>query len=72
MHVSEQRASVSPVEAADLLNVTHETIRSYWRRGLIEGYRTSPAKGAHLKLYRDSIEEFDRKRRSQPLPDKIS
>lgn len=64
------RPTLTTTQAGRLLDCTEDTVRVYWRKGLIEGYRTIPGPHGRLRLYRDSVEEFDRKRKSQPLPDK--
>ncbi len=66
----ENRPTIGSSEAGRMLGVTHETVRAYWERGLIDGYLTIPAKHGRLRLYRDSVEEYDRQRKSRPLPDK--
>jgi excisionase family DNA binding protein len=55
-------------QAATALGLSIDTIKRLWERGLIEGYLTSPIKGGRLRLYRDSVEEFDRQRKSRPTP----
>jgi len=60
------RPTISTFEAGRLLSVSHDTVRNYWHRGLIEGYVSTSMKGGRLRLYRDSVEEFDRQRKSRP------
>lgn len=64
------RPTVSTFEAAQMLDVSHDTIKNYWKRGFITGYLTLPTKGGRLRLYRDSVEEFDRQRKSRSPSDK--
>lgn len=67
MLLENRRPTLSTTEAGDLLGVTQDTIKRYWLKGLIEGYLTIPEKHGRLRLYRDSIEAFDRKRKSSPV-----
>ena len=60
------RPTISSTEAAKILGVTDDTIRAWFDRGLIEGYKTSPLRRGRLRLYRDAVEEFDRQRKSRP------
>lgn len=66
MLLDECRPTLSTTQAGLILGVKHETVRAYWERGLIEGYLTIPDKHGRLRLYRDSVEEYDRKRKSSP------
>jgi predicted site-specific integrase-resolvase len=56
---------MTTTEAGRYLGVTQDTVRNYWERGLIEGYLTIPVKHGRLKVYRESVEEFDRQRKNQ-------
>lgn len=62
----EDRPTVSPKEAGKMLGVSHDTVKNYWKRGWIEGYQTFPGLRGRVRLYRDSIEAFDKMRKSQP------
>lgn len=62
--VTELRPTLTTTKAGQLLEVTHETVRRYWEQGWIEGYLMTPGKHGRLRLYLDSVEAFDRKRKS--------
>jgi predicted site-specific integrase-resolvase len=66
MPLDGSRPTLSTTQAGLILGVKHETVKQYWQRGLIEGYLTIPGKHGRLRLYRDSVEEYDRKRKSSP------
>jgi len=64
--VTEERPTISPAEAGRMLGVSHETAKTYWRKGFIEGYLMTPGPHGRLRIYRDSVETFDKMRKSQP------
>lgn len=68
--MDEARPTISTTEAGRMLDVTHDTIRAWWKRGLIEGYLSTPGPHGRLRLYRDSVEAYDRQRKSRPSVDK--
>jgi hypothetical protein len=39
--------------------------------GVIAGYRKTPSARGRIRLYRDSVEQFDRQRKSQAPPRKL-
>ena len=57
---------MTTVQAGDYLDCDHQTVVRLWTLGHIEGYKTSPGKHGRLRLYRDSVEEYDRQRKSRP------
>lgn len=61
----ESRPTLSTTEAGKLLGVTDETVKRWWKLGLIEGYKTNPFPHGRLRLYQDSVEEYDRQRKSR-------
>lgn len=50
-------------QAAKLLALSVDTIVRLWERGELEGYKTKPGYGGHLRVYRDSVERFDQARK---------
>ena len=56
------RPVISTLEAAALLEISHATVRRLWESGELQGYKTSQAKGARLRLYRDSVERYAQER----------
>ena len=57
--------TVSLVQAAEMLGVTKETVRLWVKRGEISAYKKSLGRTAAFVVDRDSILDFDRRRRSQ-------
>jgi excisionase family DNA binding protein len=68
--VAEDRPTISAQEAATLLGVSKPTLLRLWAQGFLEGYRLTPYRNGQIRLYRDSVEQFDRQRKSQ-APDWI-
>lgn len=66
--VVHDRPVLTTGEAARILNISHDTVKRLYERGEIGGFKTSNS--GHIRLYRDSVEEFDRQRRNQPPPAK--
>jgi hypothetical protein len=58
------RKTVGSVEAGRMLDVSHDTIQNYWKAGYIEGYKQSGQYRGRLRIYVDSLEAFDRQRKS--------
>jgi len=61
--MSEPREYFTTGEAAAWLQLSIDTITRLWKRGALEGYKTTPDKGAHLRIYRDSVRKFDQARK---------
>ncbi len=64
------RSPMSPKEAAAYLELSEDTVVRWFSQGTIEGYRKTPSARGRIRLYRNSVEEFDRQRKSQVLPRK--
>ena len=64
------RPTMSPKEAAALLALSEDTVVRWFSLGTIEGYRKTPSARGRIRLYRDSVEAFDRQRKSQVPPRK--
>lgn len=56
---------MSTHEAAEYLGVSKPTILRLWTQGFVQGYRLTTSPTSRIRLYRDSVEEFDRKRKHQ-------
>jgi hypothetical protein len=65
--MEDTRPTLTTGQAGRLLAVTHETVRRYWELGLLEGYLMAPGKHGRLRVYRDSVEAFDRQRKGGPV-----
>ena len=63
--VREDRPTMSVQEAAAALGISKPTLLRLWTQGLLEGYRVTPYRNGRVRLYRDSVEQFDRQRKSQ-------
>lgn len=63
--MEEDRPTMSAQEAADYLRLSKPTVLKLWAQRLIKGYRALQAVNGRVRLYRDSVEEFDRQRKSQ-------
>lgn len=61
--MTKDRPYCSTGEAAKMLDLSVDTVVRLWERGELEGYRVTPRKGAHLRIYRDSVEQLDRRRK---------
>ena len=68
--MQQDRPTISPKEAAALLEISEDTVVRWYVLGTIEGYRKTPSARERIRLYRDSVEAFDRQRKSQALPRK--
>lgn len=62
------RDLLTTFQAAELLQVSHDTVKKLYGQGVLEGFKTSPR--GHIRLYRDAVEEYIRQRKSRPQPDK--
>ncbi len=69
-YVQQDRLTMSPKEAAAYLELSEDTVVRWFSQGTIEGYRKTPSARGRIRLYRDSVEQFDRQRKSQVLPRK--
>ncbi|MFV9504023.1 MAG: excisionase family DNA-binding protein [Oscillochloridaceae bacterium umkhey_bin13] len=56
---------MSTHEAAEYLGVSKPTILRLWAQGLIQGYRLTNSPTSRVRLYRETVEAFDRKRKHQ-------
>jgi excisionase family DNA binding protein len=63
--LEEDRPTMSAQEAADYLRLSKPTVLKLWAQGLLKGYRALQAVNGRVRLYRDSVEAFDRQRKSQ-------
>lgn len=61
----EGRPTISAGEAATFLGISKPTLLRLWAQGFLEGYRLTPYRNGQVRLYRDSVELFDRQRKSQ-------
>ena len=61
------RPTMSPKEAAALLALSEDTVVRWYILGEIEGFRKTPSARGRIQLYSDSVEAFDRQRKSQVL-----
>ena len=68
--MTEDRPTMSATDAAALLGISKPTLLRLWTQGLVEGYQLTPYRNGRIRLYRDSVELFDRQRKSQ-APDWI-
>jgi excisionase family DNA binding protein len=59
-----------PKEAAAYLEISEDTVVRWFSLGTIEGFRKTPSARGRIRLYRDSVEAFDRQRKSQVPPRK--
>jgi len=59
------RPTIPPREAAAYLEISEDTVVRWFIMGAIEGYRKTPSARGRIRLYRDSVEQFDRQRKSQ-------
>lgn len=46
---------LTPAQAAAILRVDEQTARRWFDSGLLSGYRTSPGRGGHRRIYRSSV-----------------
>jgi excisionase family DNA binding protein len=56
---------MSAQEAAEYLGISRPTLLRLWSQGFLEGYRVTPYQNGRVRLYRDSVEKFDRQRKNQ-------
>jgi excisionase family DNA binding protein len=61
----DDRLTMSVGEAAERLGISKPTLLRLWTQGLLEGYRVTPYRNGRVRLYRDSVEMFDRQRKNQ-------
>lgn len=62
----ENRPLMSATEVAEYLGVSHDTVNRLFARGEIDGYKQTLRRNGRLRLYRDSVEMYDRQRKSRP------
>ena len=55
---------MSAQEAALFLGVSKPTLLRLWAQGLLEGYRRTLYRNGQIRLYRDTVEQFDRQRKN--------
>lgn len=60
-----ERPTMSAQAAAKYLGISRPTLLRLWVQGLIAGYRATPAPNGRVRLYQDSVELFDRRRKNQ-------
>jgi len=64
------RTTLSTKEAAEMLEVSDQTIINWWKEGIIEGYKLNPSKSnSPIRVSKKRIEKILRERanpRSQP------
>ena len=68
--MQQNRPTVSPKEAAAQLALSEDTVVRWYVLGAIEGFRKTPSARGRIRLYCDSVEAFDRQRKSQVPPRK--
>jgi len=64
--MAEDRPMMSAMEVAEYLGISHDTVNRLFAKGEIEGYKQTLRRNGRLRLYRESVEEFDRQRKSRP------
>lgn len=57
--------NISIVEAAQMLDMHRDTVRELVRKGELKGFKKTPARTSPFVVDRDSVLEFDRRRRAQ-------
>jgi len=60
--------TVSLVQAAEMLGVTKETVRLWVKRGEIAAHKKTLGRTSAFVVDRESVLDFDRRRRSQTVP----
>jgi len=64
------KTTLSTKEAAEILEVSDQTIINWWKEGFIEGYKLNPSKSnSAIRVSRKRIDQILRERtnpRSQP------
>jgi hypothetical protein len=70
LFVNEARRTITPREVA-YLEISEDIVVRWFVLGAIEGYRKTPSARGRIRLYRDSVEQFDRQRKSQVPPRKL-
>jgi len=57
-------ATISTKEAAELLQVSDQTVINWWKDGLLEGYKKNPSKdnNSPLRIHTQSVEKILRER----------
>jgi excisionase family DNA binding protein len=63
--VNQDRQTLTAQEAAEQLNISHETVRKYFRRGIIEGVLSHPGRYSRLRLYKDSVDAYEERRKRE-------
>jgi len=63
--VTYDRPTLSAREAAAYLGISRPTLLRLRSQGLLAGYRATPYQNGRVRLYRDSVEEFDRQHKNQ-------
>jgi excisionase family DNA binding protein len=56
--------TISIKEAAQRLGVDEDTVRNWMKRGWLKGFKLSPGRTSRVRVYVESIEEFERNRPS--------
>ncbi len=60
--------NISIVEAAQLLGLNRDTVRELVKKGEIRGYKKTIARTSPFVIDRDSVLDYDRRRREQTTP----
>lgn len=66
----EDRPMMTAAEAAQYLGVSHDTINRLMAQGQLQGYKQTLRRNGRFRIYRDSVEAYDRQRKSRPISDK--
>ena len=64
------RPTMTALEAAQYLGVSHDTINRLMAQGHLQGYKQTLRRNGRFRIYRDSVEAYDRQRKSQATPSK--
>ena len=64
------RPMMTAAEAAQYLGVSHDTINRLMAQGQLQGYKQTLRRNGRFRIYRDSVEAYDRQRKSRPISDK--
>jgi excisionase family DNA binding protein len=57
---------LSAAHAADELGISKATVLRLYKAGQLEGYRTTTALNAHVRIFEDSIDAYKKAREQQP------
>jgi len=60
--------TITIVEAAQMLGIHRDTVRELVRKGELKGHKKTLTKTSPFVVDRESVLDFDRRRRSQTVP----